>query len=278
MKPELFVNQIEEAEYLLIRGGEFIYSQPEPEGQTVRVGDLYMAKHPVTNRQYRSFIDYLAGIPSPADSVLPIGEYEEALRSFAAGDPEQRYLQTEKGLAKLFRSYYDDLPRFNKDEQPVVGVSWFAARAYCLWLSMLDPDGWPYMLPTEQQWEWAAGGRRDKSGEVLEVREYPWGDEPPTSQHANYNQNVGTTTPVGSYPDGATPEGLYDIAGNVWEWMENWYDADKDVVALRGGSWYSLAGNLRCSARFNDPPQGWDLSVIGFRVVRPCPRPEHLGI
>ncbi|RDD30855.1 hypothetical protein CR161_09170 [Prosthecochloris sp. ZM] len=282
--PDSYRNPHElDAEYLMISGGEYIYSQPRPGGQKVRVGDLYVARYPVTNRQYRSFIDYLAGSPSPVASVFPAGEYEEALRTFAAGDPDnakgmQVYLQSEKDLAKLFRSSYDDDRKFNKDDQPVVGVSWYAARAYCFWLSMLDPEGWPYMLPTEQQWEWAAGGKKEKPEQVLKVRKYPWGDEPePTSKHANYDENEGQTTPVGRYPDGATPDGLYDMAGNVWEWMENWYDDDKDFVALRGGSWDFNAVNLLCSARFSYFPQ-YRVNFIGFRVVRPSPLPDHLEI
>jgi formylglycine-generating enzyme required for sulfatase activity len=84
----------------------------------------------------------------------------------------------------------------------------------------------------------SAGGRREEPDKVLKVREYPWGDKPePTPKHANYNGNEGATTPVGRYPDGATPEGLYDMAGNVWEWMENWYDEHPEYKSVRGGSW-----------------------------------------
>jgi len=275
--PDSYRNPHElDAEYLLIRGGEYIYSQPEPEGQNVCVGDLYVARYPVTNRQYRSFIAFLSGKSVDINTSLTAKEYRQALRLFAAGDRDnskgmQGYLQSENDLARLFRSEYDDDRKFNKDDQPVVGVSWYAARAYCLWLSMLDPDGWPYMLPTEQQWEWAAGGKREKPEQVLKVRKYPWGDEPePTSTHANYESYVGATTSVGRYPDGATPDGLYDMAGNVWELMENWADDGKDVVALRGGSWLNDADYLLCSARFSDYPQYRNLN-FGFRVVRPSP-------
>ncbi|NTW75298.1 MAG: formylglycine-generating enzyme family protein [Candidatus Moranbacteria bacterium] len=270
-----------DASYICIPGGTYIYSE---NGQEVTVGEMYVACYPVTNRQYRAFIDYLAGSPSSAASVLPAGEYEEALQEFADSDasPDTRgmqlYLQSEKDLARLFRSEYDDDRNFNKDDQPVVGVSWYAARAYCLWLSMLDPEGWPYMLPTEQQWEWAAGGRRDRSGEVLEVREYPWGDKPkPTPKYANHDENEGQTTPVGSYPDGATPEGLFDMVGNVWEWMENWddYDGeehfyDPEVKRLRGGSWDRSSDELGCSDWYYENP-GAGANYIGFRVVRSRP-------
>ena len=169
-------------------------------------------------------------------------------------------------LAKRFKfSYPDHLAH------PVVGVSWYAAWAYCLWLTMLADDGIEYRLPTEKEWEWAAGGRRDVADEVLKVGKYLWGDEPePTAKHANYAVNEGATTPVGRYSDGATPEGLYDMAGNVWEWMENWYDDGECVKALRGGSWNLNPGGLACFVRVNGFPGRWG-NGIGFRVVRPSP-------
>ena len=98
---------------------------------------------------------------------------------------------------------------------------------------------------------------------------YPWGKQEPDKTHANFGQEVGHTTPVGSYPEGATPDGLMDVAGNVWEWMENLYGQKDlpDARALRGGSWGNGASDLQCSARDGDNPDGsWNDSV-GFRVV-----------
>ena len=183
------------------------------------------------------------------------------------------YLKEEQNLVNLFRSIFDDDRKFNKDDQPVVGVSWYAARAYCLWLTMLAGNRVEYRLPTEKEREWAAGGRRDKPDKMLRVRKYPWGDAPePTSKYANYDENEGTTTPVGRYPKGVTPEGIYDMAGNVWEWMENWYDKDEKWKALRGGPWSYGPEYLECSYRGGSSPGGRGV-VVGFRVVRPslCP-------
>ena len=268
----LFRNQYEhDAQYILIPGGKYIYSKSE---QGVTVSDIYVAKYPVTNKQYHSFIDFLAGKPSGNGASLSLKTYQEALQSLARSKDAtikgfDGYLKEESNLVALFRSRLDDDRKFNKDNQPVVAVSWYAACAYCLWLSLLDGKSPEYRLPTEIEWEWAAGGRRDKPDEVLEVRKYPWGDKPePTAEHANYDKNEGSTTPVGRYPDGATPDGLYDMAGNVWEWMENWHGKDEDWKALRGGSWYDVPENLACSAWLNYFPD-YRLSSIGFRVVRP---------
>ena len=266
-----------DAQYILIRGGSYIYSDTE---QNVSVPDLYVAKYPVTNKQYRSFIDFLAGSPSENGKDLPLKSYEEALNVLANSKEISvkgfdDYLKEERNLADRFRSGYDEDRKFNKDDQPVVGVSWYAARAYCLWLTMLAGDEAEYRLPTEVEWEWAAGGRRDKQDEVLEVYTYPWGDEPlPTAKHANYGENEGATTLVGSYPDGATPEGLCDMAGNVWEWTEDWHEKYKSRKVLRGGSWFDFPEDLECSYRGSscDPVSG-SIS-IGFRVVRPSPPPK----
>jgi formylglycine-generating enzyme required for sulfatase activity len=116
----------------------------------------------------------------------------------------------------------------------------------------------------EKEWERAAGGEPDGS-----VRQYPWAayKGEPNPNLANYDKNVGATTPVGRYPEGATPLGLMDVAGNAWEWMENYYDYDKNWYSLRGGSWYDDGPNLRCSVRSSGGPN-LDYDVIGFRVLR----------
>lgn len=103
------------------------------------------------------------------------------------------------------------------------------------------------------------------------TRAVPWpvNKGEPSDKLANYDKNVGVKTPVGRYPDGATPEGLMDMAGNVWEWMENRYEEDSDWRALRGGSWFDTADGMRCSARVNLVP---DLRLQQLRFSRcACP-------
>jgi formylglycine-generating enzyme required for sulfatase activity len=261
------------SQYILIPGGKYIYSVTEKE---VSVPDLWLGKYPVTNRQYRSFIGFLGGKPVENTKALTLQSYTQALQDLAHTGEDtlngfDEYLKKESDLVKRFRSGHDEDRKFNKDDQPVVSVTFFDARAYCLWLSMLS--GAEYRLPTEQEWEWAAGGRREEAGKVLKVKKYPWGDNPePTPKHANYGENEGATTPVGRYPDGATPEGLDDMAGNVWEWMGNRYDSEGSAVSLRGGSWLNVSEDLRCRARdYYYPGFSHYYNRYGFRVVCPSP-------
>ena len=95
---------------------------------------------------------------------------------------------------------------YNQANQPVVGVDWNDAVAYAKWAGK--------RLPTEAEWEYAARGG-------LAGKRYPWGDEGATAEKANYGRNVGKPAVVGSYP--ANGYGLYDMAGKVWEWCQDWY-------------------------------------------------------
>jgi formylglycine-generating enzyme required for sulfatase activity len=274
---DTFRNSIEGGvEYIKIPGGTYKYSVT---GKMETVPDLYFCKYPVTNQRYRSFIVYLQGKDKEFEKMLPMDTFAKALLNFAgsiAGYSDYLGKQTEKWREK-FRSYADDDKKYNGDDQPVVAVTWYAARAYCFWLSCLDAVlkgnnrledikmlSGTYRLPTEVEWEWAAGGNPDGS-----MRTFPWSEEKgePSPNLANFNNNVGATTPVGRYPEGATPHGLMDMAGNVWEWMKNLYQEDKPWPAFRGGSWYNDVSSLRCAARDVSYPairnDDW-----GFRVVR----------
>jgi formylglycine-generating enzyme required for sulfatase activity len=267
------------ADYILIPGGTYIYQKGKKVEKEVIVPGLYFAKYPVTNQRYRRFINYLAGNEKELSKILKADVFAKLLTSFAkspqADDKKYiEYLGKSQEWAGKLRSGYDDDKQFNGDDHPVVGVSWYAARAYCLWISCLelaektgsDKIELPkaanlYKLPVETEWEWAAGGGQ---------RTYPWGNKPePNEKLANYGQNVGATTPVGRYPEGATPEGLMDMAGNVWEWCENLYGEGafgKRARALRGGSWDGLDADLRCSARNYFDPDGW-VRYVGFRLL-----------
>ena len=265
-KPVSFRNPHElYAEYILIPGGNYRYSVTD---KIVDVPDAYFARYPVTNKLYRLFIAWLQAKESPVLYSAFTSELNAIANDNRWGNKFGDYFNIGKSdLAALFRSWVDEDRQYDGEDQPVVGVTWYAARAYCLWLSLLEGERGIYCLPKEEEWEWAAGGRQGTTGE--KVRNYPWMEEKgePSSTLANYNNNIGTTTPAGNYPAGATPEGLYDMAGNVWEWMANWYNKDEDWVAWRGGDYIDKADALRCSSRVSSNPRYYVINV-GFRVIR----------
>ena len=140
-------------------------------------------------------------------------------------------------------------------QRPVVGVDWQEAVDYCEWAGV--------GLQKSEQWEFAAAGR--------EGREYPWGFEAPKSpegqraERANFDFRVGRVTPVGLFPSGSTPDGVSDLAGNVWEWTYSDFDETSKVV--RGASFYLDAWWLRTAQRNLDRPDARSFD-IGFRCIR----------
>jgi formylglycine-generating enzyme required for sulfatase activity len=158
----------------------------------------------------------------------------------------------------------DQLLHLNR---PVVHVTWYEAAAWCAWAGV--------RLLTEAEWERAARG--------LEGRKYPWGNQEPDPELANYDQmKLKCPSPVGLFPRGMTPEGIHDLAGNVWEWVEDWYDersyakspsanptgpASGQDRVIRGGSCYEGSGYLRSSDRVWFGPRFGNF-VIGFRCAR----------
>jgi len=147
-----------------------------------------------------------------------------------------------------------DNERYNPPEQPVVGVSALEAEAYCKWAGL--------RLATE--WEWEKGARG------TDGRPYPWGEEKPTKERANFDSDVVQPTPVGSYPRGSSPYGLMDMAGNVWEWTASIYEKDKDGTewrTLRGGSFGYTAVFLLAAFRLYVLPAYSDFT-FGFRCAQ----------
>ena len=183
-------------------------------------------------------------------------------------------------------AYWDD-PRLNRPNQPVVGISWYDARAYCEYRGK--------RLPTEAEWEKAARG---PNGNL-----YPWGDDFDPAK-VNYGKTHDATMPVDSYPEGASYYGLYHMAGNVFEWVLDWYDPHYysqlepmvnptgpakpvwiggtgtyvDLLTLgekrviRGGSWIAPQGTARTTHRFWNHPLNNSYGVgLGFRCAKTAP-------
>jgi formylglycine-generating enzyme required for sulfatase activity len=156
-------------------------------------------------------------------------------------------------------------------EHPVANVDWQQANSYAAWVGG--------RLPTEAEWE--------KACRSSDARTFPWGEEPPSATLSNYNNLVGDTAPVGSYPDGASPVGALDLSGNLWEWVST-LDADYPYSAtdgredanatgkriVRGGSFYYTQYQIRCAARTGFPADTIS-QHIGFRVVLAAPQSQE---
>ena len=220
----------------------------------VNLDAFYIDVHEVTNTQYRQFVE-------------SIGYFSPNGTGYTA----------EYGVLDYnYQPWLD--PEFNQPEQPVTNVTWFDAAAYCRWKGK--------RLPTEAEWEKAALGN---SAGI----KYPWGDDEPGNRSANFsdinttfewrsssvNDGFVFTSPVKSFePNGY---GLFDMAGNVWEWCADWYDVSYYVESdaknpkgpeigerrvLRGGAWYRASHCLRAAERVSDYPDN-SLNVVGFRCA-----------
>ena len=185
---------------------------------------------------------------------VTVGQYAKYLEATGAEAPPEWEIMNE--------------PRHQK--RPVVNVSWSDAATYCKWAGK--------RLPTEAEWEKAARG--------TDGRLYPWGNEPPTRLHANFGKKEWAyhmaLVPVGMFEMGKSPYGIYDMAGNAWEWVNDWYDHDyykkspmknpqgpttgKSKV-VRGGNWLYVQDFLRSSFRFNADPSGRQFGY-GFRCAK----------
>ena len=146
--------------------------------------------------------------------------------------------------------------KWNGATQPVVGVSWWEADAFCRWAG--------FRLPTEREWEAAGRGRNGGA--------YPWGDDWRQGICNTHEAGLGVTTPVGIFPRSASVCGVHDMAGNVWEWCADAFDSDRanDPEAgrvLRGGSWSYFPRNCRSAIRYLNHPEDRN-NYGGFRVAR----------
>jgi len=226
----------------------------------VYVSEFFIGRFPVTNDEYARFVQ-ATGYPAPVVRDLP--------------------LVTLGGRDALFRElampyvWELDQPPSGHGGHPVVLVRYDDALAYCQWLS--ETLTRPVRLPTEAEWEKAA-----RAG--TEGLRYPWGNDIDASR-GNFLTDPATkpqrgTRSTGTYPPNAF--GLYDVCGNVWEWIADWYSPEYygfgdmrdprgpqagNMRIVRGGSWVNAdVAMLRCAYRHKVPPDTYSYS-IGFRIV-----------
>lgn len=239
----------------------------------VKLSPFWLGKYPVTNLEFAEFMKQ--------------GGYEDERYWY---DTETRF----QFVAKEFRKKQlgEHAPRFWLDEcfgknrplAPVVGISWYEAMAFCRWWTINYAEDWArannlekpvqMRLPTEAEWEFAARG--------YEGRKYPWGNTPePTQELTNFYKNLNQTSTVGSYPKGATTEGVLDLSGNTYEWCYDWYGKysskleenpigtkNGDSRILRGGSfWTENFSWVRGGGRGRFNPRYWG-DDWGFRCAR----------
>ena len=255
---------------VLIPSGDFqmgsnefeAYSDEKPV-HTVYLDAFYIDKYPVTNAQYKEFVE------AHPEWVKPAKWYEQ--RSSDIQNIQKIYHDGEYLKHWKVRDY-----PIREDDHPVTWVSWYAAMAYAKWIGK--------RLPTEAEWEKAARGG-------LTGEKYPWG-ETIDSSYVNYDAYVGKTTSIGRYP--ANGYGLYDVVGNVYEWCLDKWDKNfyrhspqnnpisgesiintvnnfpdiKSSRILRGGSCVSRPQNVRVAYRSRNTPK-YTCFSIGFRCVLP---------
>jgi len=217
------------------------------EGMIYEEGGSFLmgsSEHPEEAPEFEAYVKpfYIDAYP------VTVRQYEEFLT--ATGHPAPKF--------------WED-GRYHGPSQPVIGVSWYDANAYAEWAGK--------QLPTETQWEFAARGK--------ENRKYPWGNADPDSNRCNYGDYLGMPSIVTMHKEGATPEGVCDMAGNVYEWtvseLSSYTASGKPGAAMgtaplrvvRGGGWYSKETELRCAHRKGIFPEA-QLTTVGFRCVVPA--------
>ena len=240
---ELIVTEIDQAPMVLIPAGPFLYGSREDDKiahsdekpqRVIDLPDFYMDQYPVTNQHYAEFLN----TAQPSKNL-----FEKWIDLSGKFRKEKSRINLRKDQFHIDTGY---------ENHPVIYVSWHGAGAYAKWAGK--------RLPTEQEWEKAARG--------TDGRIYPWGNTFDKNLCNTKGAGPEYTTPVDQYPAGKSPFGCRDLAGNVWEWTDSWYDDDEKYKVLRGGSWLAAAQDCRCAARNYNRPYYRFYFSLGFRCAR----------
>jgi formylglycine-generating enzyme required for sulfatase activity len=277
---------------VLVPAGTFIMGDGvthcgEEEREVTLTHSFYLGRYEVTNQEYVAAVQWaydLGHVTVDSSSVRD-----------ALDDSKEKLLDLDGSECEI--AFDEDSGTFStvNAKCPVKHVTWYGAARYCDWLSLQqgfprayehggdwscnggDPYGaGGYRLPTDAEWEYAA--------QYEDERIHPWGDETPDCGRANYYGCLGSTSPVGSYPGAPDISGelLYDMAGNVWEWCNDWHECllgttpETDPVGpssgasrvVRSGCWYAGDCALRCASRAASSHPGGDGIAMGFRCAR----------
>lgn len=236
-------------DWVEIPEGEFIFGDTS-EGNgphVVNLPDFYLSRFPITYAQFEAFV-HSGGYSNSAHWTPEGWEWKDD-----RANPDFGW----------------NNPHWHLFNHPVIGINWYEADAFCRWLTTLT--GCEIRLPTEQEWE--------KSARGTDGRLYPWGNDY-TSGHANVNELIegagpfylGRTSPVGIYTMGASPYGLVDMCGNVWEWCATSWDNPYQIsqhhmaVVARGGSWNSTHYGARIVVRSRHERHYSGRNILGFRL------------
>jgi len=259
-------------EMVFVKGGTFMMGSEDGEDDEkpvhqVTLTDYYIGKYEVTNAEYAEFIF----------------DYGQSTTKATSDYPNQIMIKDSKVTYSgsydwgLHQSGTKWTPATGYEDYPVINVTWYGAYEYCKWLT--EKTGKTYQLPSEAQWEYAAGGGAS-TGSATRTKWAGTSSEKKLGTYAWYESNSNSKThKVGTKT--ANSLGIYDMSGNVWEWCLDWYSstyytsaAVKNPVNLttssyrvyRGGSWYSSASFCRIANRYYINP-AYYLNGIGFRFV-----------
>ena len=228
-RPSIPATRLKPGDWLPIPKGEFLYGDNKEKCNEIDT-DYDIDAFPVTQLQYKAFIDATGHrVPFVKKEWAEPYNWDEKDKTFPEG----------------------------LDDQPVVLVSHEDATSFCEWRS--KKGNRTIRLPTEMEWEKAARGE--------DGREYPWGDDFDPDRCNTLESKIEHTTSVTQYPEGRSPYDVHDMAGNVWEWTQSFYDDSKKDYTFRGGSWDGYRDNARCAYHSYDFPDG-RYNSVGFRCVR----------
>jgi len=241
-----------DAAMVLVPAGEFLmgsdtWSGSEKPAHTVYLDNYYIDQFEVSNTAFAKFLNEIG---NQIEGVAGKAHWVEE------SDPDLRIHRID-GIWQ---------PDEGWENHPMNEVTWFGARAFCEWREA--------RLPSEAEWEKAARG--------TDGRTYPWGEETPTCEMANFAGCFYISVPVDSYPEWVSPYGAYNMAGNVHEWTNDWYGEDYyantpsenptgpesgDYKIFRGGSWFNGNFNTRTTYRYPKLPV-LTYMANGFRCAK----------